>query len=296
MGSLFITGASGFIGSHLLRKLDLGCYDCVYCLSRNRTQFSSDPRVQLVHGSLLDPATYASCLADSDTVLHLAATTGKATAEQHMAVNAQGTQVLIEHCERARVRNFLFVSTIAVKYSDNSHYPYARSKQQAEEALGQSRLNYTIARPTIVVGREGATWRMLSKLASLPLPVILGTGTVSIQPIYIDDLVDGLLAILMGNCFFREIFELGGPEETTFENFIKRIRFYKYGKDAPVLHIPLKPVTALLSLLEPFAPIGVGQLSVLSNDSTIRPNQVFRLQAPCMKNIDQMLRQVIANE
>lgn len=296
MSSLFITGASGFIGQHLLRKLDFARFDCVYCLSRNRTPFSPEPRLQVVRGSLLDPTTYASSLAKSDTVVHLAATTGKATVEQHMAVNAHGTEVLIEQCEREGVGNFLFVSTIAVKYQDNANYPYARSKRQAEEALERSRLNYAIVRPTIVVGREGATWKMLSTLASLPLPLVPGTGAVPIQPIYIEDLVDCLLAILAGNRFTREVFELGGPEETTFESFIKRIRFYKYGKDAPVLHVPLRPVTTLLSLLEPVAPIGAGQFSVWSNDGTIQPNQVFRAQAPCMKKIDEMLRQVIENE
>src|SRR5581483_4431618 len=124
------------------------------------------------------------------------AATGKAASNRFFEVNVRDTERLVEQCERAGVRNLIFTSTIAVRFPDISHYPYAQSKRQAERVLAQSTLNYCIVRPTIVIGRQGATWRALSKIGRLVIPFVVGPGSNRIQPIYLDDLADCLKSIL----------------------------------------------------------------------------------------------------
>ncbi|MBI3682251.1 MAG: NAD-dependent epimerase/dehydratase family protein, partial [Acidobacteria bacterium] len=86
---LFLTGASGDLGRHLEPKL------------------SARQSLDRPGGDLLDPRTYAAKLAQCDTVVHLAAVTGKAAADSYFRVNREGTRILVEEARRAGVRNFL---------------------------------------------------------------------------------------------------------------------------------------------------------------------------------------------
>jgi NADH dehydrogenase len=92
-------------------------------------------------------------LTGCNTVLHLAAATGKAAKEDYYNIIVNGTSELISNCHKAGVRNILYVSTIAVKYPDKYRYDYAQSKEQAEVIIRNSGLNYAIVRPTIVIGQ-----------------------------------------------------------------------------------------------------------------------------------------------
>jgi NADH dehydrogenase len=232
----------------------------------------------------------------SMTVIHLAAVTGKAMPEEYFKVNAKGTQFLIEQCQKARVRNFLYISTIAVKYPDKSHYHYAQSKELGEDAVKNSGLNYTIVRPTIVIGQDSPVWNSLSRLTRLPVTPIFGDGTTRIQPIYLDDLVDCILSILYERIFANETLEIGGPEVITFKDFLSQIHFAYYGKQPRVVHIPLKPLMHILSILEKrfysILPVSVGQLYAFGNDGTIQRNRISQRHTPCMKNVQDMLKLV----
>jgi NADH dehydrogenase len=304
MRTLFITGSTGFIGRRLIQKIDPARYQRVYCLSRSGPaiagSLSGHENLQFIEGDIVNTDSYAPYLASCDTVIHLAATTGKAAPEEYFGVNARGTQLLIEQCEQKGVKDFLYISTIAVKYPDKSLYYYAQSKEQGEQAVKNSRLSYAIVRPTIVIGKEAVIWKTLSRLASKPILLMLGDGTTLVQPIYVEDLIDCLLTILSEDLFCNETYELGGPEEITFERLLKRIHSFYYGREPFVLHVPIRPIVGVLNLVEKrfhsALPMSAGQLSAFSNDGTIETNKVFALSASQMKNVNSMLEQVISNE
>jgi nucleoside-diphosphate-sugar epimerase len=297
MSSLFITGSSGFIGSNLLRRIDPLKYEKVYCLGRTQPAGDLPQHVQFVKGCICDTESYSRYLDSCDTVIHLAAATGKAMPDEYFKINTKGTELLIEQSQRHAIKNFLYVSTIAAKFSDKTRYYYAQSKQQGEQAVRNSGLNYAIVRPTIVIGKEAVIWKTLSNLARKPVLLMLGDGTARIQPIYIEDLVNCLLTILNSNYFSNEVFELGGPEEITFEHLLRRIHQLYHAKEPSVIHIPLRLLSATLSFLEKrfysVLPINAGQLSAFNNDGTIEMNRLFRVAAPQMRNVDSMLEQIV---
>ena len=110
-GSLFITGAGGFIGRRLLARLKPRHTIDIYCLSRRASMnvANSIPTMNLtwLEGDLFDSDRYEHCLNSSTTVIHLAAATGKAPAEQYFTVNRDGTQHLLTRCRERQVKKFL---------------------------------------------------------------------------------------------------------------------------------------------------------------------------------------------
>jgi len=299
---ILLTGGSGFIGQRFLRALAGTHRAPVYCLSRSEPEM--DPAIvqrddmRLVIADLLDAARYAPVLSECDTVVHLAGLTGKAAPAEYFRINTEGTQVLLEASRRAGVRRFLYVSSIAARFAAASHYYYAESKRRAEEAVHASGLAFTIVRPTIVVGKGGGPWENLARLTALPLLPVLGNGT-RIQPIYVDDCVAALRALVDRPSFRNETVELGGPEITTFGWLLCEAARLRHGRRPWTVTVPVKPLVRLLALLEGFArsrlPLSAGQLAAFLNDSTVRLAPAWETALPPMRTVSEMLKLVSDN-
>lgn len=300
--SLFITGASGFVARNLLRRMNPQDFEHVYCLKRTGSTIEDLPacdNVTVIEGGLYDSSVYVPYLTSSDVVLHLAAITGKARPDEYFDVNAKGTEFLVKQCVEAGVKNFLHVSTIAVKFDNVSRYYYAQSKRQSEDSVRRSGINYAIVRPTIIIGKGSPVWNNFLKLAKAPVPILFGNGKVKIQPIYIDDMIECLLTIIRETIFHNETFEMGGPEIIAIEDFLVRIYRMLYKKDPKIVHIPLTVLIPLLSFMEKpfysFLPFTAGQLSTFRYDGTAEKNELFDRYFPSMKHIDEMIRTLTTN-
>ena len=304
MTTLFITGASGFIGRHLIQKISHLDFKKIYCLTRQVKEATQKlPKyvnMELLEGDISDPKTYTEALASSDIVIHLAAKTGKAKPAEYFDVNSKGTELLVDQSKRLGVQFFLFVSSIAVKYQDISKYYYAQSKRQAEEIVRVCGLDFTILRPTIVIGEDGTSWQSLAKLARKPVIGIFGDGSPKIQPILVDDLVHCILSVIKEKIFLNEVYDVGGPEVITLEDFLVLIYTKSCGKNPRVIHIPiyfLIPVLTVLEKLFPsMLPLNVGQLSPFRYDSSVEENSLFSRCKSHMKNNSDMLDAVINEE
>ena len=109
-----MTGASGFLGSRLLDRIG-DRSGRIVCLGRRKIP-ARGPNVEFVGGNLPDREACRKALKGCDTVLHLAAATGKHRREEYFQVNRDGTAALLEQARQAGVTRFLYVSTIAAKF------------------------------------------------------------------------------------------------------------------------------------------------------------------------------------
>lgn len=300
-GAIFVTGGSGFIGRQFLAGLRAGGFQRVTCLTR-RPLPPGETAVagwKYLPGDLATPESYSSYLAQSDVVVHLAAATGNASPQDLRRINVDATQRLLHECERHGVSRMLYVSSIAAKYRDLEHYPYGRSKADAEAAVRHSRIDYTILRPTIVLGPGSPIWRRLLGMARLPLPVVLGNGKALVQPIDVVDVARGMILLVERSRFSGEILELGGPESVTFEELIRRIRQASHRSGAPVLHVPVGPIRAALAaagrILGSKLPVSAGQLIPFTSDGVADPNDLATELRPTMTPLDALLGALAAN-
>lgn len=182
MSTVFLTGASGFLGGHLLHEL-LSAGHEVRALSRS---VASDAEIvaaggRPVHGDLADAATLAKALIGCDAVFHAAADTSlwRQTAARQTATNVAGTGHLLRAAEQAGVGAFLHTSS-ASAYSHlvqgtiteaspqrggESWIHYERTKYLAEQAVRESALPWIVFNPTHILGPgDRHNWSRLIRL------------------------------------------------------------------------------------------------------------------------------------
>ncbi len=300
--SLLITGGSGFVGQRVVRLLAaMGQQDVRLLLRRPQvvTALGGAPSWSVHHGSISEPEAWRSALSGVDTVLHLASSTGKASAREHHDVIADGTERLVANARAAGVRRLLFVSSIAAGFPDRKYYHYAQAKARAEDAVRGSDIETLVIRPTMVLGPGSAILEALRRLAGGPVPLVFGRGSLPVQPIHVDDLAALLVAALTRPLQWAgPPLTVGGPEVLTLEDLIQRIRRKRGGRPARAFHIPIEPLRSVLAMLEPMMrsllPFTAGQLSSFANPGAAgapcaRTTALWTIVARSARTLDDMI-------
>jgi len=285
-GALFVTGASGFVGR---RVLALAAARCERVVALSRGELSNLPaNVEHVRGDLSGEAGWESAIARGDTVLHLAATTGKASPREYERGIVDATARLLGAARRAGVRHFVYVSSIAARFADQTAYPYARAKTHAEVLVRASGLPSTIVRPTIVAGPGSPVMKGFLTLALAPVTPVFGDGQKRVAPIHVDDLAELLLEIAAGEPSAAPL-ELGGPDALTLDALLARLRAAHGRGAARLLHLPLAPIRGVLAALEPalrpLLPLTAGQLATFANDGLPEPNALLSARAKPLRSV-----------
>ncbi len=299
--SLFLTGGSGFVGRRLLARLDPETFDRITILARGTfplpPRLERSPRVALLRSDLARPERYAGAMDPDTVVLHLAARTGSAAPEAFERDNVKGTLALLEAAETQGVRGFVNVSSIAVRFPEAVHYPYADSKREAETLVSSGTRPWVTVRPTVVLAPESPTWLKLRRIARAPLLVIPGDGQVRMQPIHADDLVTTLLRLAEADEFARTAFDLGGGDVLTVEDFLRRAhrRFHRRG--GPALHAPIGLGLPFLRALERISPVPLpvteGQFSSFLHDAVAMASPLQERFGAGARGVDAMLAELI---
>ena len=274
-GPIALTGAGGFVGRRLLAELHPDRHPDVRCLIREPARLAASlpaPGWRAVPGSLADERALASLLAGAETVVHLAATTGKARPAEYTATNVEGTRRLVAAARAAGVRRIIALSSVAAGFADQRHYPYATSKRAMEQVLAEGGVPALIFRPTMILGDGSPVLKGLRTLAAAPAGVCFGPGRLPVQPVHVDDVAETLAGALALPDSTGTV-GLGGPEVLPFLDLLRAIRTRVRGQPGPFLHVPLGPVRAALALAEPLLfpvlPLTAGQLASFANPGTV---------------------------
>jgi 2-alkyl-3-oxoalkanoate reductase len=194
-GCVALTGATGFVGGHLLRRLTAAGWR-VRALARRPDALAPAEGLTIVPGDLGSDAALADLLSGADAVVHCAGlVAARSTAEFHR-VNAEGTGRLLAATGKASTTpRFLLISSLAAREPQLS--AYAHSKRQAEEALQRdaAALDWQILRPPVIYGPgDRATLPLFRQFARGLVLRPAGAGRFSM--LYVEDLAAAVANLL----------------------------------------------------------------------------------------------------
>lgn len=296
---IFISGGTGFIGSHLAAHC-LGLGDSVSVLGQeNTTAESENARLlrekgaQVILGSVTDRDLVRESLQGVDWVFHFAAAQHEANVpDQHFwDVNVAGTKNMLEAAAEARVKRFIHGSTIGVYGSEAHGVLEEESPLKPSNIYGVTKLageklarSYEDRLPVVVI-RISETYgpgdRRLLKLfrgvKKRRFPVI-GNGQNLHHLVYIDDLVQGFIRAANGEFAVGKVFLIAGKEPVTTNQMVKTVADVLGVKQFPI-HAPMPLFWSLASASEAVCrPLGLHPPIYRRRMDFFRTNFVFSLE------------------
>jgi uncharacterized protein YbjT (DUF2867 family) len=244
---ILLTGATGLVGTALLRRLTADG-EAVRCLVRDPRRLGTERvRVQIALGDLADPQSFRHALRGVRTVVHLAASIRDQPSGSIEELNGVATWRMVRAAERAGVEKFVFFS--ALEASTRSRARFFRAKALAERAVADSALRHTIFAPSIIYSPGDPWLRLLERMSLLPVMPIAGPGRSAFQPIWAEDVADCVAAELRGKGDGRARYELAGPDTLTYDDIVELV-LRSLGRRRPLVHVPLPLVRASLRAVE----------------------------------------------
>lgn len=275
---ILVTGASGFVGMHVCRELSQAGWR-IRALVRDPVKAASrlaHLSVELKVGDVRDAAVVARAMEGIGAVVHLAAIAIERPGQDYMHTNADATRVVLDAASEANVDRFIHMSQNG---SDSqSPYVFLRSKGIAQDMVTHSALQWTVLRPSVIVGPEDAFVNVLARLVRLtpgiyPIP---GGGTSRFQPIFVDDVAKAVRIALETESMVGNLYPLGGPAPLTLRQMVERILVAMQARRVIVgIPIPvLRPVVAVVQRLLPHPPVSTSLLDLLAIDNTVPDNTI----------------------
>ncbi|CAO4165423.1 NAD-dependent epimerase/dehydratase family protein [Methylorubrum populi] len=233
-----LTGATGFIGRHLLRALSARGYR-VRVLLRRPVEVPEGASGAVV-GDLARPMNMAAALTGVDAVVHsagLAHAMSGAPEDDFRSSNTEATRHLAEAAQRAKVGRFVFLSSIRAQSGPSATIPvsetdapaptdaYGRSKLAAEQALAEIGLDWVALRPVLVYG-AGVKGNMaaLLRLARSPYPLPLASLTGRRSLVSLESLTEAVITVLEAPGPLKRPLIVADPDPLTLPEMMSALR------------------------------------------------------------------------
>jgi len=252
---ILITGATGFVGIHLIRKIIKENY-IITCLVKKDRRFIKGLKelkkypVKIIYADITKINSLIK-IKKHDVLIHLAAAVGVNDIIENMNVNWIGSRNMLEACRIINIRRIISFGSIAGLKKFKGIYGI--TKNESERIFRESGFNVAIFRPTMIYGKESKGFnKVIKSVKMFPwfIPIV-GNGKHLRQPVYVEDVVDAVLASLKTKKSIGKIYNLAGAKRLTFNEFIDKI-CKELGIRKVKIHIPIficKIIAAIYPLI-----------------------------------------------
>ncbi|MCD6098758.1 NAD-dependent epimerase/dehydratase family protein [bacterium] len=274
MKKVLVTGATGFIGHHLVRMLvEKGYYVCVTVRESSDVSRLPVEKVKLLHR---DISSYhrADDADDYNLIFHIAGAVKARRRQDFFYVNTEGTARILEFAKRQkRLIRFVFLSSLAAagrsphgviideKFPPHPKSWYGKSKKAAEEIVKSSGVPYTIIRPPTVYGPGDRELLPLFRAAYKGYPLCFGSKKKRVSLVYVDDLVRGVMLSAEHPDGENEVFFLTDGEPHSYGEFASAFE-KATGKTSHPIVVPM-PVLFSYAALNELIKIFIGRAMTL---------------------------------
>lgn len=284
---IFITGGTGFVGSHLARKLAGDHEVTAGGLNPGKSVLKLPEEVDREKIDVTDRESMD--FSEYDCVVHLVALSPlKKPSVPYQKIHVEGTKNVVNQCVEDNVDKFFHMSALGA--DEKGKTEYLRTKGEAEKYVETSDLEWRIMKPSTMFGEGGQFLDFLSSLTTPYITVLPGKNTL-FQPIHVEETVE-LIEESLKDRYAGRKFEIGGPEKISLEKVAEKIEESK-GRKLKVLGFPM-PLFRLAMIVSdkiPFSPFGTDQYYSLKTDNVTDKNSVneLGLRTDEMKTLDEYL-------
>ena len=265
---ILVLGASGFIGRRVVTALLASGHEVIPAGRHVAVLHRLFPACEVAQADLAGDtaADWTSRLAGVDAVVNLAGILrGDLEQVQHL-----GPVALFDACAAARVTRLLHVSALGAGQQPGS--AFLRTRHAADLhllALSAGRPGWGVVRPSLVIGRGGASTRLFLALAALPMPIRLGPGNWAVQPLHVDDAVRAIVRLLH-TATVPACLDLVGPEVLTTDELTGVLRGWLGlpARPCATLPVPMLKVAAWVGDRLPSAMLTRESLAMLQAGNT----------------------------
>ncbi len=296
---VLITGAGGFIGSHLTRAiLDQGHE--VTAVTRNPgTAANPMPGITVVPVDFREAhrmEDWLPCLAGVDTVINTVGIIRETGRQTFLSLHTLAPIALFQACEAAGVRRVIQISALGC--DEHAVSQFHLSKKKADDALAAGSLNWTILRPSIVYGPGARSMAFFKALAALPITPLVNRGEQRLQPIHVADLTLAVVKCLAADGPIRMRIDLVGPNPIRFLSLMQRLRrWLGLGPLRPLaLSYPLSLAIAKLGGFLGDAPITPEAIQMLQRGNTAAADDFVQYFGFRPRSLDEALREEPARQ
>lgn len=275
---ILVTGATGFIGRHVVERL-MAENRRVRCLlpESKLKNLSWKSLPEIVTGNLLDEEAIFKAVTGVHTIIHLESALWWGRSRDLERVELVGTRNLVTGARSARVGRIISVSQLGASVS--SAYTLMRIKGGVEELIRSSGLAYTIIRSGVVFGEDDAFINHIAMmLRATPFIFLMpGRGEVVLHPIFIDDLVEALVRSLERVDTIDSIMDIGGPEYITLADLLSTVMRVSgtYRAIVPVPPYTLRWLAAIYTRIFPRSLLTPQWLDILATNRTAQLGNTY---------------------
>lgn len=274
MKKILLIGGSGFLGSHVVRRLAAQGH-CLTVPTRHRERARHLivlPTVEVVETDVHDDARLAELVAGQDAVINLVGILhsryGLPYGPDFARAHVELPRKIAAACRATGVRRLVHVSALNADVSGPSQY--LRSKGEGEAALrtAAEALDLTIFRPSVIFGPEDAFLNLFARLQRLAPVMPLGNPKARFQPVYVEDVARAIVASLDRRDAVGQAYCCCGPRVYTLAELVRYVG-EQIGKPRPIIALPeaLARIQAGLLELLPNPPMSVDNLDSMEVDS-----------------------------
>ncbi len=265
---IFITGGTGFVGSHLTHKLIYNGHEVtVGGVAPKKSVLQLPESVNREKIDITDPETLD--FSSYDAVIHLVGLSPlRKPSIPYQEVHLKGTENVLEACKKSNTDRYIHMSALGADPEASTEY--LRTKGKAQKLVEDSELDWTIFQPSVIFGEGGQFLDFTEKLVTPYITGLPGGGKNKFQPIYVEDIGDLFVETVEEDHHLHNIYEIGGPDVLTLKEIAKLIEKQK-GRNLKVLPVPMFAAKTGLTISEylNFLPFGLDQYRSLKIDNVV---------------------------
>jgi uncharacterized protein YbjT (DUF2867 family) len=268
-----VFGGSGFIGRYVVKRLAQRGFIVRVAVRDPEAALFLKPmgavgQVVPLFASVMNEGTVNRAVAGAEIVVNLVGALTESRMASFQAVHTEGSERIARLAAAACVRRLVQISAIGADADSPSRY--GSTKGKAEQAVLAAFPTATILRPSLVFGAEDRFFNRFAEIARISpvMPVISGDSRM--QPVFVGDVADAVMAALASDASMGKTYELGGPRIWTFREILAFI-LKQTRRDRRLLDIPMGIARMQAHILQyvPGKPLTPDQLLMLSRDNVV---------------------------